>query len=117
MHRGLDRNKDRRHASVLPVSSTAKSIPQRPPVLLARACRVLLASARVEHLWTENGPTTEATALVEVDGLLSPQERVILLAALVRFRCEPLVTLRTRQSVEGRRSTTAFVSTSVGPHL
>ena len=49
---------------------------------LALACRTLLASVRLERLWTDQGPTAEATELLEADGgPLSSGERVMLLAA------------------------------------
>jgi hypothetical protein len=49
---------------------------------LARACRTLLATVRLEWLWTEQGPTPEATALLESNGgPLSSGERVMVLAA------------------------------------
>ncbi len=49
---------------------------------LARACRALLATVRLEHLWTEDGPTAEALRLLEVDrGSLWAGQRVVLLAA------------------------------------
>lgn len=48
---------------------------------LARACRALLATVRLERLWTERGPTSEASELLEADGgYLSSGERVMLLA-------------------------------------
>jgi Ohr subfamily peroxiredoxin len=49
---------------------------------LARACRALLATVRLEGLWTEDGPTPEASELLEADGgPLSSGERIVLLAA------------------------------------
>ncbi len=49
---------------------------------LASACRVLLAMVRLERLWNDHGPTSEATDLLEADGgPLSSGERVMLLAA------------------------------------
>ena len=49
---------------------------------LARACRALLATVRLGHLWDEHGPTEEAAALLEADGgPLSTGERVMFLAA------------------------------------
>jgi hypothetical protein len=49
---------------------------------LARACRALLTTARLERLWTEAGPTEEASELLAADGgPLSSGERVVLLAA------------------------------------
>jgi hypothetical protein len=49
---------------------------------LALACRTLLATARLERLWTDKGPTAEAAELLETDGgPLSSGERVMLLAA------------------------------------
>lgn len=72
---------------------------------LARACRALLATVRLGHLWCDRGPTQEATELLEADGgPLSSGERVMLLAAwafwngsgrltlaevLERLDCEP----------------------------
>jgi hypothetical protein len=49
---------------------------------LARACRALLASVRLERLWTEDGPTPEASRLIEAPGgVLSSGQRIVLLAA------------------------------------
>lgn len=49
---------------------------------LARACRALLASVRLERLWMEDGPTPEAYRLLEADGgSLSSGQRIVLLAA------------------------------------
>src|SRR5258708_31652675 len=49
---------------------------------LARACRALLATVRLERLWTEDGPTPEASELLEADGgPLSSGKRIVLLAA------------------------------------
>lgn len=49
---------------------------------LASACRALLATARLERLWTLDGPTAEASELLEANGgPLSSGERVMLLAA------------------------------------
>jgi hypothetical protein len=77
---------------------------------LARACRVLLARVRLERLWTEEGPTPEASALLETHGAaLSPGQRVVFLAAwtfwngsaapqlaaiLDQFEADPLEALR-----------------------
>jgi hypothetical protein len=48
----------------------------------ARACRALLATVRLERLWTADGPTPHAIELLEADGgPLSSGERVVLLAA------------------------------------
>jgi hypothetical protein len=48
----------------------------------ARACRALLAKARLERLWTSGGPTAHAVELLEADGgPLSSGERIVLLAA------------------------------------
>jgi hypothetical protein len=49
---------------------------------LARACRALLATVRLERLWDQRGPTSEASKLLEANGgPLSSGERVVLLAA------------------------------------
>ena len=49
---------------------------------LARACRALLATVRLETLWNDHGPTLDATELLESNGgPLSSGERVVLLAA------------------------------------
>jgi hypothetical protein len=49
---------------------------------LALACRTLLASVRLERLWTDQGLTAEVTELLKADGgPLSSGERVMLLAA------------------------------------
>ena len=49
---------------------------------LSRACHTLLAMVRLERLWTEQGPTPQARALLEANGgPLSSGERVMLLAA------------------------------------
>jgi hypothetical protein len=49
---------------------------------LARACRIFLATARLERLWTDDGPTPEAFRLLQADGgPLSSGQRVVLLAA------------------------------------
>ena len=55
---------------------------QRDDQRLARACRALLATVRLERLWTEDGPTLEAVRLLEADGgPLSSGQRIVLLAA------------------------------------
>jgi hypothetical protein len=47
-----------------------------------RACRALLATVRLDRLWTADGPTHEALELLEADGRpLSAAERVMFLAA------------------------------------
>jgi hypothetical protein len=77
---------------------------------LARACRALLATVRLEHLWTEDGPTPQASELLEADGgRLSSGKRTVLLAAwtfwngacglrlvevLDQFEGDPMETLR-----------------------
>jgi hypothetical protein len=49
---------------------------------LARACRALLATVCLDHLWSQDGPTSRARDLLERDGgPLSSGERVMLLAA------------------------------------
>jgi hypothetical protein len=49
---------------------------------LARACGALLSTVRLEHLWTDDGPTSRAKELLAHDGgPLSSGERVVLLAA------------------------------------
>jgi hypothetical protein len=49
---------------------------------LARACRALLATVRLQRLWTAAGPTEEASDLLAADGgPLSSGERVVFLAA------------------------------------
>jgi catechol 2,3-dioxygenase-like lactoylglutathione lyase family enzyme len=49
---------------------------------LARACRALLETVRLERLWTEEGPTQEASELLETAGRqLSQDERSVLLVA------------------------------------
>jgi hypothetical protein len=49
---------------------------------LARACHALLATVRLQRLWRDDGPTFEATELLESDGgPLSAGERVMLLSA------------------------------------
>jgi hypothetical protein len=54
----------------------------RDDLQLARACRALLATVRLERLWTVDGPTPEASKLLEADGgPLSSGERVMLLAS------------------------------------
>ncbi|MCW5831344.1 MAG: hypothetical protein KIS78_02670 [Labilithrix sp.] len=54
----------------------------RDDAQISRACRALLASVRMEHLWLETGPTSEAGALLDANGgPLSSGERVMLLAA------------------------------------
>jgi hypothetical protein len=53
----------------------------RDDAQLARACRALLGTARLGHLWTDAGPTVEATELLAANGgPLSSGERVVLLA-------------------------------------
>jgi hypothetical protein len=48
---------------------------------LARACRALLATVRLERLWAADGPTPEASKLLQAGGgALSAGERVMLLA-------------------------------------
>jgi hypothetical protein len=77
---------------------------------LARACRTLLASVRLERLWTEDGPTPEAARLVEDQAaLLSRGQRIVLVMAwtfwngsggptlaevLGRFAAGPMAALR-----------------------
>jgi hypothetical protein len=49
---------------------------------LARACSALLATVRLERLWTEDGPTLEASRLLAADGgPLSSGQRSVLLVA------------------------------------
>jgi hypothetical protein len=49
---------------------------------LALVCRILLKTARLERLWTSDGPTPEAAELLDADGgPLSSGERVVMLAA------------------------------------
>jgi lipoyl-dependent peroxiredoxin len=49
---------------------------------LARACRALLATVRLERLWTDDGPSPDAFRLLEADGgPLSSGQRIVLLAA------------------------------------
>jgi catechol 2,3-dioxygenase-like lactoylglutathione lyase family enzyme len=49
---------------------------------LARACRALLETVRLERLWTEEGPTPEAAELLQMAGRqLSQDERNVLLVA------------------------------------
>jgi hypothetical protein len=53
----------------------------RDDAQLARACRALLETVRLERLWTDSGPTDEATSLCDRDGgPLSSGERVMVLA-------------------------------------
>jgi len=48
----------------------------------ARACRALMATARLEGLWTNEGPTLRAAELLDSGGgPLSSGERIVLLAA------------------------------------
>jgi hypothetical protein len=48
----------------------------------ARACRALLATVRLERLWTTHGPTPEASELLQADrSPFSSGERVMLLAS------------------------------------
>ena len=48
----------------------------------ARACGALLATVRLAHLWTPDGPTDEALRLLEANGgPLSSGERVVVLSA------------------------------------
>lgn len=48
----------------------------------SEACRVLLRSGRLDHLWTESGPTEEACALLAArGGYLSGGQGVLLLVA------------------------------------
>lgn len=49
---------------------------------LARACRALCRHAGIERMWTPNGPTDEAVALLDAGGgPLSSGERVVLMVA------------------------------------
>jgi hypothetical protein len=49
---------------------------------LAVACQELVARAGLARLWTVDGPTAEASTLLDADEeALSPRERVLLLAA------------------------------------
>ncbi|WP_394824594.1 hypothetical protein [Pendulispora albinea] len=51
-------------------------------VQAARACRALLAQARLEHLWTARGPTDDAIELLKRDGGKLPRgDRFVFLAA------------------------------------
>src|SRR5262245_52613589 len=60
---------------------TGGSMP-RADKQLARACRALLATVHLERLWTEYGPTPEASELLEADGgPFSSGQRIVLLAA------------------------------------
>ena len=48
----------------------------------ARACRALMATARLEGLWTNEGPTLRAAELLDAGGgPLSSGERIVLLAS------------------------------------
>ena len=48
----------------------------------ARACRALLATARLGRFWTAGGPSARAVELFNADGgPLSSGERIVLLAA------------------------------------
>ena len=61
---------------------------------LALVCNTLLATVRLERLWTDQGPTAEATELLESDGgPLSSGERVMLLAAWAFWNGSGHVTL------------------------
>ncbi len=54
----------------------------RSDAQLARVCRAFCARARLGRLWTEEGPTDEAMALLESDGgALSSGERAVVLIA------------------------------------
>jgi hypothetical protein len=54
----------------------------RDDLQLARACRALLATVRLNRLWPDAGPTPEASRLLQANGgPLSSGERVMLLAA------------------------------------
>lgn len=54
----------------------------RDDLQLARACRALLSTVRLDRLWSREGPTAEAAELLEANGgPLSSGERVMLLAA------------------------------------
>jgi hypothetical protein len=54
----------------------------RDDLQLANCCRALLAQVRLERLWTNAGPTSEALSLLDRDGgPLSSRERIMLLAA------------------------------------
>ena len=49
---------------------------------LARVCRAVCSRARLAELWTSDGPTVQATDLLERDGgPLSSGERMVLLVA------------------------------------
>jgi hypothetical protein len=49
---------------------------------LARACRTLLVTVHLEHLWTGDGPTPEASEFLQADaGHISSCQRAVLLAA------------------------------------
>ena len=48
----------------------------------ARVCRAICSRARLAELWTSEGPTAQASALLEHDGgPLSSGERMVLLVA------------------------------------
>lgn len=54
----------------------------RSDAQLARVCWAFCARARLGRLWTEEGPTDEAMALLESDGgALSSGERAVVLIA------------------------------------
>ena len=61
---------------------------------LARACRALLATARLERLWGDEGPTPHPSELLATNGgALSSGERVMLLAAWALWNGSGGVTL------------------------
>jgi hypothetical protein len=54
----------------------------RDDLQLAHACRALLGTVRLERLWDDNGPTLEASELLENKGAPLPLvERTVVLAA------------------------------------
>ena len=54
----------------------------RSDAQLARVCRAFCGRARLGRLWTEDGPTDEAMAVLENDGgALSSGERIVVLIA------------------------------------
>jgi hypothetical protein len=61
---------------------------------LARACHVLLAKVRLGRLWTDRGPTAEASELLRTNGgPLSSGERIVVLAAWAFWNGSGRVTL------------------------
>ena len=78
----------------------------RDPQQRFEACRALLATGELAHLWTEKGPTDEASALVRDPSRMPEGHRALLLATLafwtgkaVQLRVDELITLEEAEPI------------------